>query len=443
MPNENDLDLEIENYTIKDLENFFKLKKNAKYTASDIELKETKLREQLLQSGHIDKKFVKKLISFLESAKSWLIAAKCSKEQNELNVPTTLPIHMQHQHQYNQLPSNFPTIQQEGINTKPNNTFVNTYNSEYYAGSMNPLTKRITHKCISIDSRFRENIFTTKSNDFIVQLPVKINKAVSMQLSSIELPLTFYGITAAYGNNYLYISASWNETATDPPTEYTKIIILPEGNYVCSNLISYINSCLCPRDNAENVVFPNSIFSYIQFVLDETNTSSGTGKVFLQTFGFQPPHIIQDITLDFTRNINGTPDTIDVSTRIGWNLGFLQPKYTGSTSYVSESLPENSKTKYIYLAVDDYNNNMNSNFVSAYPKVQLSADILARIAITGKSFEIYTNDNTTLTTEPRQYFGPVDIQKLRVRLLDEYGRTLDLNYANFSFCLNFKTVYDL
>ena len=51
------LDLDINNYTIHDLENFFKLKKKQKYTVADIELKEYQIREQLLNSGHIDKRF--------------------------------------------------------------------------------------------------------------------------------------------------------------------------------------------------------------------------------------------------------------------------------------------------------------------------------------------------------------------------------------------------
>jgi hypothetical protein len=50
------LDLDINNYSIKDIERFFKLKPNSKYTASQIEYKEYEIREQLLQSGHINKK---------------------------------------------------------------------------------------------------------------------------------------------------------------------------------------------------------------------------------------------------------------------------------------------------------------------------------------------------------------------------------------------------
>ena len=48
-----------------------------------------------------------------------------------------------------------------------------------------------------------------------------------------------------------------------------------------------------------------------------------------------------------------------------------------------------------------------------------------------------------LITEPRRYFGPVDIQRLRVQLYDDFGRILDLNKSDFSFVLNLKVLYDI
>ena len=61
------LDLDINNYSINDIEKFFKLKKKTVYTVDDIELKETQIREQLLKSGHVDKRFKRDLFEFLNS----------------------------------------------------------------------------------------------------------------------------------------------------------------------------------------------------------------------------------------------------------------------------------------------------------------------------------------------------------------------------------------
>jgi hypothetical protein len=38
---------------------------------------------------------------------------------------------------------------------------------------------------------------------------------------------------------------------------------------------------------------------------------------------------------------------------------------------------------------------------------------------------------------------PVDIQKLRIRIYDDHGRILNMNNSNYSFCLDFKMLYDL
>jgi hypothetical protein len=48
-----------------------------------------------------------------------------------------------------------------------------------------------------------------------------------------------------------------------------------------------------------------------------------------------------------------------------------------------------------------------------------------------------------LITYPRKYFGPVNIQKLQIQLLDEYGRIINLNNMDYSICLTMETIYDL
>ncbi len=59
------------------------------------------------------------------------------------------------------------------------------------------------------------------------------------------------------------------------------------------------------------------------------------------------------------------------------------------------------------------------------------------------NFTIIMENNYNLITEPRRYFGPVDIQKLRVQLFDDHGRQLDINNSNFSFVLTLKILYNL
>ena len=120
--------------------------------------------------------------------------------------------------------------------------------------------------------------------------------------------------------------------------------------------------------------------------------------------------------------------------------------------YVADATIDCRTVKYAFLAIEDFNNSSNNYFVSVFQKSMLNQNILARIS-TQRSIEPHSSkslhtlhnisDDTFITTEPRRYFGPVDIQRLHIRLYDEFGRILPMNNANYSFCLTMKMIYDL
>jgi hypothetical protein len=438
-----DIDLDIGNYTIKDLEQFFRLNPQKKYTAGDIEQKEYEMREILLKSGHINKRAKKDLIDFLTTAKDYLIFIKCGKSMAQ---PTSLP----------KRPQIDNTQYKEPVGTREDNLvqrkdtqYINTFNSEYYAGTMNPLATRTITKCLTIDTRYRENYYTTNSSDFTLQLPFKLNKVVSMQLSAIEIPVTFYGITAAFGNNYLYMEVTYDPSGTEqapsPESNWiteARIFIIPDGNYNAVDFVEKINTTMGPVDSSGNLIDPTSIFGYVQFLIDINANGSGTGKTILTTTGIQP-YPIKILRMDFNIDIDGNVNPGDLSYRIGWNLGFNNFVYEGKTTYYSEMVIEPATVRYIYLAVDDFNNSVNNHFITAFNKSILNPNILARISLQGNYFSILMENDLNIVTEPRKYFGPVDIQRLQIRLYDDRGRILDMNNANYSFCLVFKLLYDM
>ena len=102
-----------------------------------------------------------------------------------------------------------------------------------------------------------------------------------MQLASIELPITFYGVSASYGNNYF-----WIEVIDTSNNTYSKLIQIADGNYNAADLINAVNMAI--QSN-------NDIFQNIELLLDITQTGSGTGKVTLQTASSD----IEQIVLDF------------------------------------------------------------------------------------------------------------------------------------------------
>ena len=123
-------------------------------------------------------------------------------------------------------------------------------------------------------------------------------------------------------------------------------------------------------------------------------------------------------------------------------MGFNRAYYDNEFYYIGESVIDCNNNRYIYLSIDDYNKNSNNSFISVFNQSILNDDIIARISIEG-SLGIVKNNKMIFITEPRQYFGPVDIQRLRIRLFDEFGRILQMNGANYSFCLKLNLLYDL
>ena len=117
--------------------------------------------------------------------------------------------------------------------------------------------------------------------------------------------------------------------------------------------------------------------------------------------------------------------------------------YTNNLNYVSEGVVNITGPNYLFLVVDDYKNNVNNNFYAAFNSSILNKNILARISLQSNTFNVLEQSNLNMITTPREYFGPVDLQNLTIQLLDEYGRIVDLNNMDFSFCLILTTSYDL
>jgi len=126
---------------------------------------------------------------------------------------------------------------------------------------------------------------------------------------------------------------------------------------------------------------------------------------------------------------------VNYFSKLGRVLGFTKRKYKGSIMYAAETvINTNIAFSYIYLAVDDFQNNSPPSFITAFQNNNISPSVLARINLIKK-------DNSFIS-EPRKYFGPIDLNRIQIRLLDVYGRVLDMNGTDYSFCLLIHALYD-
>jgi len=419
------INLNINDYTIKDLESLFKLP--VTYTGADVELKEYELKTQLFDNPAIDKRYKTDIATFLESAKNLIFFLKFNGYREK--QPTTIT------NEWRLDTTDFPVSKnssdREGeITTRPTTQYVYSDSNEFYPGVINPLNTRITTKVLTIDTKFRDNFFTSTSSDFTIELPERINKVVSMKLSSVELTLGFYSISASYGNNYFWLDVSTNSV------HQSTSVIVPDGNYTANDLVTTINSLL---------VTAGSPFSSVDLSLNVVSSTdnSGSNKVTVNGFG-----AVTTVALDFTRDASGNPGNITpLSTKLGWVLGFKKTTYTGK-NITANAVIDPYPLKYIYLSVNDFHNSINNNFVSVFNKSAFNSNVLARIILNSSlfyssSFNFFSQDNYNIVTEPRKYFGPVDLQRLQIRLYDDHGRILDMNNTDYSFSIILKTMYDL
>ena len=251
-----------------------------------------------------------------------------------------------------------------------------------------------------------------------------------MQLSALELPSTFYAISKVFGNNFFVISLP--NTIIEP-----LIVTLPDGNYTYLSLQNYINNFI-GTDPSVPVEY-----QAINFLAD-VNTPGGTGSGGTGKMVIGSTSGLVDFVVNFQTDRYGNDDKqTPLALKLGWLMGFRLGYYENNATYVSEGLIDLLGPRYIYLVVDDFHNNVSDGFYGAFTSSLLNKNILARITLQGSVFNIIAQNNLLLVSTARQYFGPVDIQKMQIQLLDEYGRILDLNNMDYSFCLSFQTIYDL
>ena len=122
-------------------------------------------------------------------------------------------------------------------------------------------------------------------------------------------------------------------------------------------------------------------------------------------------------------------------------LGFRKLTYEFSDSIVSEGAFGSGIAKYLFLEIDDFNHNSKQSLISSTNNSILGNNILGRITISSGHNTLIMDNGADLIFKQRDYFGPVTIEKLRIRLLDHFGKVLDLNNNDYSFALEFKQLY--
>jgi hypothetical protein len=413
-------DLNIDNYTKNELAEMFDLPSN--YDRNILDMKESKLRESIVNNREINIDTKEKTINFLIKAKTILINGPNQNSQNSQNQNTNLKEKMLdfYNSSYELKPSKLEDSQEHMVQVRPEKPYLSSYPSEFFPGIINPLKKRTIKKNLNIDTRFRENYFASPSTNFNIALPVNFDNVLQMQLTAIELPITYYNVSKQYGNNFFSVTANTS----------TSVVTIPDGNYTHEGIVNIINN---------ELVLLGYPFDKVVFLLN-INNNSGSGQMMVGPLDAS----LNILSLNFQADRFGVDDrNTPLPLKFGWTIGFRNGIYTNNLNYVSEGVVDVSGPRYLYLVVDDHNNNVNNGFYSAFNSSLLNNNILARISLQSNFFNVQSTNNLNIITNPREYFGPVNLQNMNVQLLDEYGRVVDLNNMDFSFCLTLVTAYDI
>jgi hypothetical protein len=434
MKSSTNFDLNIGNYSKSELEEILELPTN--YDENIIQLNETKLRQNIMNDLSVNPVTKTKTLLFITNVKNALtINIQKNNSANNTKLGSKISdLAKTYKNVYN-LDKN---LEKSDV-TDSGSTYIikqsptpygQSSPSEFYQGTINPLNKRILRQNINIDTRFRENYYATQASNFHLDLPIRLTQVVSLQLSALELPSTFYAVSKVFGNNFFIISLP--NTNIDP-----LIVTIPDGNYTYLTLQDYINNFI-GTDPSVPIEYKTIIF------LADINTPGGTGSGGTGKMVVGSTTGLVDFVINFQTDRYGNDDKqTPLPLKLGWLMGFRSGYYENNATYVSEGLIDLLGPRYIYLVVDDFNNNVSDGFYGAFTASLLNKNILARITLQGSVFNIIAQNNLLLVSTARQYFGPVDIQKMQIQLLDEYGRILDLNNMDYSFCLSFQTIYDL
>ena len=295
-----------------------------------------------------------------------------------------------------------------------------TFNTNYKSGVINPLTIKTLKKIININTRFRDNYNNTLSTDFAINLPYPLKKVLKMKVINYDLPNTVYTVSCKLGSNAFYIDNS--------------LIMLQDGSYDADSIVDEINMRI--SDISLNITLDYCETSGKMFFTHTDNA------VFTLNFNFIEHN--SELISRLPKNINKEQLTL------GWLLGFrgsyINKKlkkhnkfdniYRDNYYYESESIYDTMGNNYFLLSVDDYHNNHNAIFMSPFQCQSLADNnILARISC---------NCREKIINYPeRIYFGPTDINKLYIKIYDEFGRIIDVNNADLSIELECEIMYDL
>ena len=368
-------------------------------------------------------------------------------------------------------------------------------------GKLNPTLKNTMNRMVVLDSFYRQDSAGGNiSTDYTLDLSDRLTDVLSTRLWSIQIPLTYYNIDDVYGNTCLWITDGNNNVAVSvapgtytpaslvialntsfgdagfvfatPPVTYNSstykiTLALAGGVYTpppgssstafvisTSSDITFFNSAkalVCNETCIPQALHVNETLGWVMGFQSTTGVykvvvAGNTGDAPVDLYG---PRYFILVVDDFTQNhLNSGMVTITEPSK----LVKLPSYYTTDHPYLCQdssgnlvpelvqSSPRTLTQNQLYTINEILKNNVNN--LDTRAKAPTTTNVLGIIPIKQTTpGTLYVDFSGPLQENIRTYFGPVDIERMRIRLLDDKGNTLNLNGANWSLTLLCELLY--
>ena len=426
-------DLDTSNYSKEDYYEIFNLDKSLSITESLVKEKHKTLLNNI-KNENMDEEQKNEISNFLTECKKNLLEI-IKKDGNYKLINSDFIQDMNHSVTFN---NSHQVIKKDG-------------SDEYHTNKINPLPKNTTSTLLNINTKFRKNFYQTSATDFVLDLPEEFKNVVSITVVSVQVPNSNYTFCSSYGTNEFTVelfdvSGNLDNTEWGNPDRVneTKVIKIKEGIYTGPILQDYLNTHVFSRGDLKRIGCKyDGISRKFRFFRDFRTYQEG---------GIEDTEKIKRrFNIDFRLNEDKNRP---IQMNMGWILGYRQQYYNWEEDYVDasgvnfkldqgynpEAVYDNLGSRYFILCIDDFNKNYSNTLSSPFTESVFNNETsIAKVPNNPNSI----NFDDIFYQSRRNYFGPVNIKKLKIQLLDELGRVVDLNKNDFSFSIQIEQLYDV
>lgn len=420
-------DLDTSNYSKEDYYDIFNLDKNITITKSILEEKHKNLLNNI-ENENMDEDKKKEIKQFLTECRGNLLKI-IQKDINYKLIKTDFIEDMNQSVTFN---NSHHVIKKDG-------------RDEYHTNKINPLPKNTTSTLLNINTKFRKNFYETNATDFVLDLPEEFKNVVSITVVSVQIPNSNYTFCSSYGTNEFTVELfDLDSSGVVSGSPSTHVIKIKEGIYTGAILEEYLNTNVFSRGELARIGCKfDQISRKFRFFRDNRQSSDGGKEDTLS------------ITYCFNIDFRLSEDkNRPIQLNMGWILGYRQQYYSWDEDYITkkkvnfkldqgynpEAVYDNLGSRYFILCIDDFNKNYSNTLSSPFAEsVFNNESAIAKVPNNPNSI----NFDDIFYQSRRNYFGPVNIKKLNIQLLDELGRVVDLNRNDFSFSIQIEKLYDM